>query len=82
MVSSLLFYIQYKRAKMALYRWPDYQTSYESVGLSVQEKKFNTDFQGGGHFGFQIRMILAAYDLHVTAILPMEFRVNWPLGSG
>ena len=30
---------------MALYRSPDYQTGFELVGLSVQEKKFNIDFQ-------------------------------------
>ena len=35
---------------MALYRSPDYQTSFGSVGLSVQEKKFNIDFQDGGHW--------------------------------
>ena len=34
---------------MALYRAPDYQTSFESTGLSVQEKEFNIDFQDGGH---------------------------------
>ena len=31
---------------MALYHSPEYQTlSFESTGLSVQEKKFKTDFQ-------------------------------------
>ena len=48
-----------KRAKMALYRSPDYQTSFKSIGLSVQEKKFNIDFQDGGHPGFPIRMVIA-----------------------
>ena len=38
-----------KRAKMALYRSPDYQTSFESIDLSVQDKNFNTDFQDGGY---------------------------------
>ena len=46
---------------MALYRSPDYQTSFKSVGLSVQEKKFNTDFQDGGHLGFPIRTVLATF---------------------
>ena len=41
--------IQYNRAKMALYCSTDYQTSFESTDLSVQEKKFNIDFQDGGH---------------------------------
>ena len=53
--------INYKRAKMALYRSRDYKTSFESVGLSVQEKKFNTDFQHGSHHGFTIRTILATF---------------------
>ena len=44
-------FFTYKRAKMALYRSPDYQTSFKSISLSVQEKKFNIDFQDGNHFG-------------------------------
>ena len=67
---------------MALYHSPDYQTSFKSVGLSVQEKKFNIDFQDCGHLGFPIRMILATSDIQVTLILPMKFRVNWPFSSG
>ena len=63
---------------MALYRSPDYQTSFVSIGLSVQEKKFNIDFQDGGHLGFPIRMILAIFDLQVTMVLPIKFRVHWP----
>ena len=51
---------------MALYRSPDYQT--ESIGLLVQEKKFNIDF-----LGFPIRMILVTVDIQVTSILPMKF---------
>ena len=71
-----------KRAKVALYCSPDYQTSFESIDLSVQEKNFSIDFQDGGHLGFPIRIILATFDLQVTLILPMKFRVNWPFGSG
>ena len=41
-----------KRAKIALYRSPDYQTSFESIGLSVQKKKVNIEFQDGSHLGF------------------------------
>ena len=48
---------------MALHRSPDYQTSFESISLSVQEKKFYIDFQDGDHLGFPIRMILATLDL-------------------
>ena len=43
---------------MALYRSPDYQTTFKSTGLSVQEK-FNIDFQDSGHLGFPIRIIFA-----------------------
>ena len=48
---------------------------FESTGLSVQEKKFNIDFQDGSHLGFPIRMILptCTFDLQVTLILPMKF---------
>ena len=66
---------------MALYHSPDYQTSFESVCLSVQEKKFNIDLQDGGRLGFPVRMILAIFDLQVTLILPIKFRVNWSFGS-
>ena len=66
---------------MALYRSPDYQTSFKSTGLSVQEKKFNIEFQDGSHLEFPIRMILATFDLQVTSILPMKFWVNWTFGS-
>ena len=61
---------------MALYRSPDYQTTFESIDLSVQEKNFSVDFQDGGHLGFSTRMILTIFDLQVTSILPMKFRVN------
>ena len=73
--------IKNKRAKMALYRSPDYQTSFESIGLLVQEK-FNIDFQEGSHLGFPIRMILATFDLQVISILPIKIRVKQPFGSG
>ena len=66
---------------MALYRSPYYQTNFELTGPSVQEKKFNIDFQDSGHLGFPIRMILATFDLQVTLILPMKFQVNWPCGD-
>ena len=59
--------------------------SLESIGLSVQEKKLNIDFQDGGHgghLGFLIRTILAVFDLQVTLMLPTKFRVKWLLGLG
>ena len=42
---------------MARYGSPDYQTSFESIGLSDQ-KKCNIDFEDAGHLGFPIRMSL------------------------
>ena len=52
--------------------------SLESNGLSVQEKKLNTDFQDGGHgshLGFLIRTILAIFDLQVTLMESSDFWV-------
>ena len=46
---------------MALYHLPNYQTSFESTGLSVQEKKFNINFQDGSHPCFTIKTILAIF---------------------
>ena len=57
-------------------------TSFESFGISVQEKKRTIDFQDGGHLGFPIGTILAIFDLQVTPLVPTKFRVNWPRGVG
>ena len=60
-------------------------STFETIGLSVQEKKRKIDFQDGchgGHLGFPIGMILAIFDLQVTPMLPSKFGVNWPFGSG
>ena len=35
--------------------------NFESIALSVQEKKFKTDFQDGRHLGFPIGMILSIF---------------------
>ena len=51
----------------------------------VQEEKRKIDFQDGqhgSHLGFLIETISASFDLQVTPILPIKFRVNWPFGSG
>ena len=47
------------------------------LAFSVQEKKFNINFQDGCHLGFPIRMILATFDPQVTLILAMKF---WSIG--
>ena len=44
--------------------------------------KYNKHKQDGGQLWFPIRMILANVDLQVTSILPMNFWVNCPFGSG
>ena len=67
---------------MALHPSLDNQASFKSIGLLVQEKKFNMDFQDGSHLRFPIRIILVTFDLQVTLILPTKFRVNWPFDSG
>ena len=59
--------------------------SLESIGLSVQEKKWKIDFKDGrhgDHLGFPIGTILAIFDLQITLMLPSKFGANWPFGSG
>ena len=58
--------------------------NFESIALSVQEKKFKTDFQDGCHgsnLGFPIATIWAIFYVQVTPMLPTKFRVNWPFSS-
>ena len=58
--------------------------NFESIALSVQEKKFKTDFQDGRHgsnLGFPIITISVIFYLQVTPMLPTKFRVNWPFSS-
>ena len=59
--------------------------NFESIALSVQEKKFKIDFQDGRHgrnLGFPIATIGAIFFyLQVTPMLPTKFRVNWPFSS-
>ena len=58
--------------------------NFELIALSLQEKKFKTDFQDGCHslnLGFPIATIWAIFYLQVTPMLPTKFRVNWPFSS-
>ena len=64
---------------MALYRSPEYQTSFESVGLSVSEEKFEIDFQdrgSGSHLGILIGIITAIFTLQIIPIPPTRFPVK------
>ena len=59
--------------------------SFESVGISIQEKNGKIDFQDGrhsGHLEFFIGTILAVFDLQDAPIFPTKFRISWPFGSG
>ena len=58
--------------------------NFKSIALSVQGKKFKTDFQVGHHsrnLRLPIATIWAIFDLQVTLMLPTKFRVNWPFSS-
>ena len=58
--------------------------NFESIVLSVQEKKFKTDFQDGrpGHnLGFPNATIWAIFYLQGTPMFPTKFRVSWPFSS-
>ena len=59
--------------------------NFKSIALSVQRKKFKTDFQDGHHspnLRFLIATIWAIFDLQATLMLPTKFRVNkWPFSS-
>ena len=65
--------------------------NFKSIALSVQGKKFKTDFQDGHHSRnlrfliatiWPISMVLAIFDLQVTLMLPTKFRVNkWSFSS-
>ena len=65
-----------------IYRIPQYfLSSFESIGLSVQEK-FKIHLQHGRHdtyLGFQIGMILVVFDLQVTLVHVLPISVHVPL---
>ena len=82
--SHLRFPIRMILATVALQVTSILPMNFVSIALSVQEKKFKTDFQDGGHsrnLGFPIATIWAIFDLQVTPMLPTKFRVNWPFSS-
>ena len=66
---------------MALYRSPDYQTGFESIGFSVQQKKlkyFKMDAKVA-ILDFQSMMLTIFFYLLVTSIFP-KLPVKWPFG--
>ena len=70
---------------MALYRTFECQTSFESISISVQQKKLKINFQDGDcgtHLQFLIGTILAIFALQINLILPVKFPVKWPWVSG
>ena len=76
--NDFIFFFIYKSPRCFL-------QSFESVGLSVKEKKRKIYFEDGRycrHLGFPIGMTLAIFNLQVTAMFLTKFRVNWPFGSG
>ena len=64
--------------KSSLYFLP----RFDSVGLSVQEKKLKIEAGHGGDLGFPIGKILAIFNFQVVPILPNKFRVVWHFHSG
>ena len=68
---------------MALYRSPEYQTSFKLTDILVQEE-FKIYFQDGGcgsHLGFLIGTILANFILQIIPILPTKILVSLPFVS-
>ena len=65
---------------ISLYKSPPYfLSSFPSIGLSIQEKRFELDFQDGycgGHLVFQIRTILATSDLQSPRYFLPTFKSN------
>ena len=62
-----------------------FQWSFESIGLLVQKKRLEIDFQDGnygGHLGYSIRTILAIIYLQVTPIRSTKSQVNSHFSSG
>ena len=72
LVKKAIFFIKKKqknkRAKMALYCSPDYQTSLSQLAFRFKRRSSILIFKMA-----TIRMILATFDLQVTLILPMKF---------
>ena len=58
---------------------------YFGCKIKKKKKKKKKKWQDSSHWenlGFQIRTILAIFDLHVTPMLPNKFQINWPFCSG
>ena len=64
---------------MALYRSPVFRVSWSFGSRDKVQYRF---FKMVAILDFQLELILATFDLQVTSILSMKFRVSWPFGSG
>ena len=67
-----------------IYKSPPYLLpNFESIGLSVQENKFKTDFQSGGYGGHLrlLKQFCYIFNLQVALIPPTKFPVEWPFNS-
>ena len=69
-----------KKTKMALYHSPDYQISFESMGLSVQAK-FSIDFQDGFHVAiFDKSKLFLLFWIYTLSRESTGLSVNWGFG--
>ena len=78
---ATILYLLSERFKLFLIcKLPQYfLPSFESIGLSVQEKKPKIDFQDGGHgshLKFSTETILSVFNLQVTLMLSTKFQVR------
>ena len=78
---NLGYKVKQEKAEMAMYHSPEYQTSFESIRLLVQEK-YKIVFQDGScsiRLGFLIQRFYFSFFfyLHIT---PVSFMSTWLRG--
>ena len=80
--SLIMLVICKQEGKDGLYRSPDYQTGFESVGLRFKRRRSiqTLRLRPLGSSWISNRNIFSYFDLQVISIFPMKFRVNWPFG--
>ena len=70
-----LFFFIYKSPQCFL-------PSFELTGLSVQKKKGKQIFKMATILGFRLEQFKLFLYLQVIPMLPTNFQINWPFGSG